>query len=142
MYRRLCEALGAPHLLDDPRFKTLADRSRNRHQMNAELNKVLAKRTSAEWIDILNRAGVPSGPIFNVREVFENEQVQALGLAQPVTHPERGEIRVQGLPVALSRTPGQIRRAAPTHGEHTQEILVELGYSPEEIALLRRDGVV
>jgi crotonobetainyl-CoA:carnitine CoA-transferase CaiB-like acyl-CoA transferase len=142
MYRRLCEAIGAAHLLDDPRFTSMADRSRNRQAMNAELNKVLVARTSAEWIEILNRAGVPSGPILNVREVFGDEQVQHLGLAQPVTHPERGEIRVQGLPVALSRTPGMIRWAAPTHGQHTEEILAELGYSPEEIAELRRDGAV
>jgi crotonobetainyl-CoA:carnitine CoA-transferase CaiB-like acyl-CoA transferase len=142
MYRRLCEAIGAAHLLDDPRFTSMADRSRNRQAMNAELNKVLVTRTSAEWIEILNRAGVPSGPILNVREVFGDEQVQHLGLAQPVTHPERGEIRVQGLPVALSRTPGMIRWAAPTHGQHTEEILAELGYSPEEIAELRRDGAV
>jgi crotonobetainyl-CoA:carnitine CoA-transferase CaiB-like acyl-CoA transferase len=142
MYRRLCEAIGAAHLLDDPRFTSMADRSRNRQAMNAELNKVLVTRTSAEWIEILNRAGVPSGPILNVREVFGDEQVQHLGLAQPVTHPERGEIRVQGLPVALSRTPGTIRWAAPTHGQHTEEILAELGYSPEDIAELRRDGAV
>jgi crotonobetainyl-CoA:carnitine CoA-transferase CaiB-like acyl-CoA transferase len=142
MYRRLCEAIGAPHLLDDSRFKTMADRSRNRQAMNAELNKVLVARTSAEWIEILNRAGVPSGPILNVREVFENEQVQHVGLTQPVTHPERGEIRVQGVPVGLSRTPGAIRRAAPSHGEHTEEILTELGYSPAEIAQLRRDNAV
>ncbi len=142
MYRRLCEAIGAPHLLADPRFKTLADRSKNRKEMNAELNRVLVKKPSAEWIEVLNKAGVPSGPILNVREVFENEQVRHLGLAQAVRHPERGEIRVQGLPATLSRTPGAIRRPAPRHGEHTDEILRELGYSPEEIAALRKDGAV
>ena len=84
---------------------------------------------------------MPSGPILNVKEVFENEQIQHLGMAQPVRHPERGEMRVQGLPATLSRTPGAIRRAAPTHGEHTDEILRELGYSTEDIAALRKDGV-
>ena len=142
MYRRLCEAIGARHLIADPRFASMADRSRHRQAMNAELNAVLVKRKSSEWIDILNRAGVPSGPILNVREVFENEQVRTLGLAQPVNHPERGEIQVQGLPATLSRTPGAIRQAAPTHGQHTDEILAELGYSPEDISRLRRDGVV
>jgi crotonobetainyl-CoA:carnitine CoA-transferase CaiB-like acyl-CoA transferase len=68
--------------------------------------------------------------------------VQHLGLAQPVRHPERGEIRVQGLPAVLSRTPGAIRRAAPLHGQHTDEILAEFGYSSEEIATLHRDGVI
>jgi crotonobetainyl-CoA:carnitine CoA-transferase CaiB-like acyl-CoA transferase len=142
MYRRLCEAIGATHLLDDARFKSMAERSRNRKAMNEELDKVLVTRPSAEWIEILNKAGVPSGPILNVKQVFEDPQVKHLGLAQPVRHSERGEIRVQGLPATLSRTPGAVRRGAPVHGEHTDEILAEIGYSREEIARLRRDGVV
>jgi crotonobetainyl-CoA:carnitine CoA-transferase CaiB-like acyl-CoA transferase len=142
MYQRLCTAIGAPELIDDPRFRTMADRSRNRKEMNAELDRRLVRQPSAEWIEILNEAGVPSGPILNVKEVFENEHVRHLGLAQPVRHPTRGEIRVQGLPATLSRTPGAIRRPAPTHGEHTEEILRELGYAPEEIAALRKDAVV
>jgi len=142
MYRRLCEAIGAPALIDDPRFKTLADRSKNRKAMNEELDKVLVTRTSAEWIDRLNKAGVPTGPIYNIKQVFEDEHVKTLGLAQPVRHPERGEMFVQGLPATLSRTPGSIRMPAPTHGEHTDEVLRELDYSPDEIAELRRDKVV
>lgn len=142
MYRRLCEAIGATHLLDDPRFRSMADRSRNRKAMNEELDKVLVARPSAAWIETLNKAGVPCGPILNVKQVFEDPQVQHLGLTQPVRHPERGEIRVQGLPATLSRTPGAIRRAAPVHGEHTDEILAEIGYSREEIGALRRDAVV
>jgi crotonobetainyl-CoA:carnitine CoA-transferase CaiB-like acyl-CoA transferase len=142
MYRRLCTAIGAPELIDDPRFKTLADRSKNRKAMNAELDRVLATKPSAEWIEALNRAGVPSGPILNVKEVFENEQIRHLGMAQPVQHPERGQMLVQGLPATLSRTPGAIRQSAPTHGQHTDEILRELGYNTEEIAALRKDGAV
>jgi formyl-CoA transferase len=142
MYRRLCTAIGAPELVDDPRFKTIHDRSKNRKQLNAELDEVLVKRTSAEWIDALNRAGVPSGPIYNVKQVFEDPQIRHLGMAQPVRHAERGEIKVQGLPATLSRTPGAIRRPAPTHGQHTDEILRELGYTPEEIGGLKKDGAV
>jgi crotonobetainyl-CoA:carnitine CoA-transferase CaiB-like acyl-CoA transferase len=142
MYRRLCTAIGAPELIDDPRFRTLADRSRHRKQLNAELDRILAGRSSADWIEILNRAGVPAGPILNVKDVFENEQVRHLGLAQPVTHPVRGEMKVQAPPAVLSRTPGAVRTAAPTHGQHTDEILGELGLTREEITRLRQDKVI
>src|SRR5262249_34914527 len=142
MYRRLCTAIGAPELIEDPRFKTVADRSRQRKQLNAELDRILAGRSSADWIEVLNRAGVPAGPILNVKEVFENEQVRHLGLAQLVTHPVRGEMQVQAPPAVLSRTPGAVRRAAPTHGQHTDEILTELGLTREEIAHLREDKVI
>ena len=142
MYKRLCTAIGAPELVEDPRFRTLADRSKNRAAMNAALNRAFVGKTSAEWIEVLNWAGVPSGPILNVREVFEDPQVRHLGLAQPVRHATRGEIQVQGLPAALSRTPGAIRTPAPGHGEHTDAILGELGYTAEEIAELRRVGAV
>jgi crotonobetainyl-CoA:carnitine CoA-transferase CaiB-like acyl-CoA transferase len=83
MYRRLCTAIGAPELIDDPRFKTLGDRSKNRKQMNAELDRVLVKKSSAEWIEALNAAGVPSGPILNIKEVFENEQVSTSAWPSP-----------------------------------------------------------
>jgi formyl-CoA transferase len=142
MYRRLCTAIGAPELVDDPRFKTVMDRSRNRVELNAELNRTLARKPSAEWIEVLNAAGVPSGPILNVKEVFENEQIVHLGMAQPVSHPTRGQILVQGPPATLSRTPASIRTPAPEHGEHTDQILGELGYSRDDIAELRRVGAV
>lgn len=142
MFRRLCGALGVDSLADDPRFRTLGDRSRNRQELNAELERTLVGRTSAAWIEELNKAGVPSGPILNVKEVFENEQIQHLGLARPLVHPKLGEIRVQASGVNLARTPGGPRTAAPELGEQTDEILGEAGYSADEIETLRRDGVV
>jgi formyl-CoA transferase len=142
MYRRLCEALDVKPLIDDPRFKTPPDRSKNRVACNEELEKATATKTSAEWVEILNKAGVPCGPILNVKEVFEDEQVRALGLSVKIRHPRLGEQEVQNLPVTLSRTPGAVRTASPDLGEHTDQVLAELGYSREEVAALHRDGAV
>jgi crotonobetainyl-CoA:carnitine CoA-transferase CaiB-like acyl-CoA transferase len=142
MFRRLCEALGTEPLLDDPRFKTAPDRSKNRKALAVELEKAFASRTSADWVELLNAKGVPSGPILNVKEMFENEQVQHLQMAVPVKHPALGEIRVQAPPVTLSRTPGSVRLHSPDPGEHTDEILGELGFTAGEIKSLRADKVV
>jgi len=142
MYRRLCEALDVKALIDDPRFKTPQDRSKNRLACNAELEKATVGKTSAEWVEILNKAGVPCGPILNVKEVFEDEQIRHLKLATKIEHPRLGEQTVQNLPVTLSRTPGAVVSASPDLGEHTDQVLAELGYSKDDIAALHRDGAV
>jgi crotonobetainyl-CoA:carnitine CoA-transferase CaiB-like acyl-CoA transferase len=142
MYQRLCTALGVPQLIDDPRFKTVADRSTNRKAMNEELDRATAARTSGEWIAILNEAGVSCGPIYDVKEVFDDPHVRHLGLAVEVKSGALGQIQIQNVPVTLSRTPAQVRTAAPEMGEHTDEVLREAGYSAEEIAKFRKDEVV
>ncbi len=142
MFRRLCEALGTEALPDDPRFRTASDRSKNRHELTSELERALATRTGSEWVELLNAKGVPAGPILNIKEVFENEQVRHLGMARPVKHPALGELLLQAPPVVLSRTPGSMRLPSPDAGQHTDEILGELGYSSTEITAFHEDGIV
>ena len=142
MFRRLCEALGTEPLLEDPRFKTAPDRSKNRKALAPELERAFATKTSAEWVELLNAKGVPSGPILDVKQMYENEQVKHLQMAVPVKHPALGEVMVQAPPVTLSRTPASVRLHSPDTGEHTDEILGELGFSAAEIGALRAEKVV
>ena len=141
MWKRLCEALGAMELCEDARFSSPGRRSKNRDLLNTLLEEKLQTKSATEWVEILNTAGVPCGPILTIDKVFENEQVQHLGLAYPINHPQLGPIQILGLPVTLSRTPGAIRTPTPEKGEHSEEILGELGISVEEIRQLREAGV-
>lgn len=142
MWRRLCEALDARELLDDPRFVSPGRRSKNRHQLSPLLEQKLQAKTTAAWVEVLNTAGVPSGPILSIDQVFADEQVQHLRLARPIQHPQLGAIELLGHPVTLSRTPGGVRTPTAEKGEHSEEILQELGMSLEEIEQLRREKVI
>jgi crotonobetainyl-CoA:carnitine CoA-transferase CaiB-like acyl-CoA transferase len=142
MFRRLCETLGLPELLDDPRFKRPDDRSKNRDRLNAILEQSLTQYGHEEIVQRLNQAGVPAGPILDIGQVFQNEQVKQLGLSAKVRSPELGEIEIQNAPYRLSRTPGAVRSAAPERGEHTDEVLAELGHSADDIRALRAARVV
>ncbi|HUZ65849.1 MAG TPA: CoA transferase [Acetobacteraceae bacterium] len=142
IYRRLCDALGAPQLAADPRFATADARSANRDALNAEIEAITRTVASAEWVERLNRAGVPSGPINRIDEVFADPQVRHLGMAAPVDHPALGRIDLVGQPITLSRTPWALRSPTPEAGEHTDAVLRELGYDADAIARLRDDGVV
>jgi formyl-CoA transferase len=142
IYRRLCKALGAEHLAGDPMYATGRARSQNRDALNEAIGAVTRERTSADWIEALNKAGVPSGPIYKMNEVFADPQVKHLGMTRKVPHKVLGEVEVIGQPIELSRTPWSIRTATPEAGEHTDAILAELGYSTTEIAALRAGKAV
>jgi formyl-CoA transferase len=142
IYSRFCKAVDAPHLASDPRFATGKSRSDNRDILNEMIEAITRKRTSAEWIDRLNAAGVPSGPIYKMNEVFADPQVKHLGIAREVHHPSLGTIEVVGQAIELSRTPWSIRSATPELGEHTDAVLAELGYGAADIASLRAKQVV
>jgi formyl-CoA transferase len=142
MFRRLCEALEVPELVDDARFQDGGERSQNRDALNALLEARVRLYDTEDIVRILNEAGVPSGPILDVRQVFGNEQVKQLGLSTKVWSDTVGEIEIQNTPYRLSRTPGSVRSAAPERGEHTDEILLELGRSMEDIRDLRDARVI
>jgi formyl-CoA transferase len=142
MFGRLCRAIGAEELPRDERFNNDDVRSLNRNALNSAIETYLAKRTSAEWIEALNEAGVPSGPINSIDQVFADPQVRHLGMATPVEHPTLGRLDLVNQAMKLSRTPSKMRRATPERGEHADEVLRELGYGPSEIAELRAHKVV
>jgi len=142
IWLRFCRAIGHEELTRNPDYAEPADRSRNRDALNAELAAILRHRSSAEWIELLNEAGVPCGPINTIDQVFADPQVRHLGLAQPVHSHERGETELVGQPIIMSRTPSRIRMPPPLMGEHTDEILHELGYTDERIAELRAAEVI
>ena len=144
IYERFCKAIGAPELIERPEYADGQSRSAHRKELNAELAAITGTRPSAEWIEDLNAAGVPCGPIYRVDEMAEDEQVRHLRIARPAAHPDLGEIELVGQAMQLERTPQppQMRSAAPALGEHSDEVLTSLGYDDETIAGLRERGVV
>jgi crotonobetainyl-CoA:carnitine CoA-transferase CaiB-like acyl-CoA transferase len=142
MWKSLCTAIGREDLLASADFKGGKKRADNRAKLNAILNESLAKKTSAEWIELLNKAGIPCGPIYKVDEVFADPQVKHLGVAASVEHAKLGRKQILANAALLSRTPAKVVAPTPEIGEHTDEILGELKYSAQEIEKLRKGGVV
>jgi crotonobetainyl-CoA:carnitine CoA-transferase CaiB-like acyl-CoA transferase len=138
----ICTVLGVPDLVEDPRFATPALRVRNRKVLEGLLEERFRTAPTAVWLERLERAGVPAGPILTYDRVFADPHVQARQMAVEVEHPAAGPTRVLGIPFKLSATPGRIRRPAPTLGQHTSEVLLELGYSNLAIDELRRRGII
>ncbi len=141
IWKRFCEAVD-PSLAADPRYATNRDRVAHRRELVAHLGRLFAARTTAAWMEILDAAGVPNGPILTIAEVLTHPQVLHRQMVAEMDHPTAGRIRQTGLPVKLSETPGRLRTPPPTLGQHTAAVLRELGLSEAEIAALRADGVV
>jgi formyl-CoA transferase len=142
IWKRLCDAIGRPDLMSDPRFASAQGRSSNRTALADEINAVLATRPSLEWVESLNAAGVPCGPIHAMDEVFADAQVRHLNAAVAVEHPTLGTLTILNQAIKLSRTPGAVVTATPERGEHSDEILGEIGLSATEVAELRDSGVI
>jgi crotonobetainyl-CoA:carnitine CoA-transferase CaiB-like acyl-CoA transferase len=140
IWERCAQALGVPELIKREEYATGALRSKNRDQLNAELEKVTVTKKSAEWLDLLNKAGVPSGPIYSIDQMFDDPQVKHLGLAVPVpTDTQDGRpLTVVAQPFTLSRTPSKMVAPPPDVGEHNDEVLKEFGFTAQEIEDLRK----
>ena len=144
IWKRLCQALDAPQLIDEPGFGSDPDRVANRARVNAAVGAIFKTRSTAEWTETLLAAGVPCGPIHRVDQVFADPQVRHLGMARPMQHPELGDIEVVATPVQMSAHPRATLplAAAPHQGHDTDTILAELGYTGPRIAELRAANVV
>jgi len=143
LFNKLCDLLGQPALKTDPRFVTNAARVENRDALDPILDELMQKRTTAEWVEALDAAGVPCGPINNLKEVFENPQVVARGLKVEIAHPTAGKVALVRSPMRFSETPIEHKVPPPLLGQHTDEVLQSvLGKSVEEIAALKKAGTV
>jgi len=144
-WRRLCELLGHPEWIDDPAFATEKLRAAHRPRLNAMLSEIFARHTVSHWVDTLNAAGVPAGPVYTVPQVFEDPQVRHLGVVQELARPQAGERGSNAYitqPVVLERTPSSVVSPAPGWGEHTDEVLREAGYEETAIEAFRAEGVI
>ena len=142
-FRHFVESGHEPQLADDPRFSTNPERVRHRAELDPLLQKMVLKKTKKEWIELLDTANVPCGPINNFKEVFENEQVIARQIKMEMPHPTAGKVNLVRSPMRLSETPVVENRPPPLLGEHTQEILQEkLGLTELQIKSLKDQGII
>jgi formyl-CoA transferase/CoA:oxalate CoA-transferase len=142
IWKRFCPAIGRPELADDPRFRSNRERMAHYEVMKPELDRALAAKTRAEWTQVLRAASVPCGAVRDVSEVLADPQLGARSMVATLEHPTVGATRVIGTPIKLSNTPGSVRTAPPTLGQHTEAVLAELGYDREMIASLKTSGAV
>ncbi len=141
-WERFVDAIGAPELKADPRFKTNADRMANLAVLVDLLSAKLRTRTTAAWLSCLDAAGVPAGPVLSIAEMHADPQTRARDMVVTTRHSRLGDVETIGAPVKFSATPGGVRRPAPVFGEHTEEVLRSLGYGDDDIDRLVREGAV
>lgn len=141
-FERLCKAIGREELIDRDEYKDNASRLEHREQLERDLEETMTQQTRAHWLEVLEKDGVPAGPILDMGEVWSDPQVQDRGMDATVEHPTAGTVHNIGLAAKLYGTPGKIYGPAPLFGEHTNEVLADAGYSSDEIAKMTGSGAV
>jgi crotonobetainyl-CoA:carnitine CoA-transferase CaiB-like acyl-CoA transferase len=142
IWERCAEVLEAPELVSRPEYATGPDRSKNRDALNAEINALTGKRSTAEWVERFNEAGVPCGPIYTIDQTFADPQVVHLGIARTVEAADTTPLTLLGQPFSLSRTPSRLAAPPPRRGEHTDTVLQEFGFTAAQIAALREADAI
>ena len=142
MWQRFCGVIGREDLREDERFKVNAQRNTNREVLIPIMEEVLKQRTADEWTTLLDEADVPCGPVNGLKEAFAHPQVKENRMVEVVEHPGAGKVHLPGIAIKLRATPGRIGSPPPRLGEHTEEVLGELGFSGEEVDGLRAKGVL
>jgi crotonobetainyl-CoA:carnitine CoA-transferase CaiB-like acyl-CoA transferase len=142
IWERFCHTLEAPDLMARPEYANGANRLKNRDALNAEIDRHTAKRSSADWVERFNKAGVPCGPIYAIDQVFADAQVKHVAIAQPVKTKDKKGLTLVGQPISLSRTPSRLAAPPPGLGEHTDAVLKEFGFSAKQIAALRQANAI
>lgn len=141
-WERLADLIDAAELKADPRFLSNADRMAHRSELETVLNAIFRKKTSAEWLDLLQRGGFPAGPVSSIAEMHADPHTRARDMVVETDHPIAGRTKALGLPVKFSQTPGSVTRPAPILGEHSEAVLAEIGYDDDTIASLVKAGAV
>ncbi len=142
LWQKFCKALGLENIMNEQRFATNAMRVKNREEIIKIIGDVICTKKADEWLKILTEAGVPCGPIYNMDKIFSDPQVLHREMVKELEHPTAGKIKVTGIPIKLSNTPGEILKAPPVLGQHTKEILSELGFKEIEIEKLYEEKVI
>ena len=142
VWMRFCDAIGRPEWKEKPEWNTRQKRTQDRKGVNDAVSEITRHKPSAHWVELMEEAGVPCGPIYTIDQTFADPQVQHLGLAAPVSHPARGEYKIVSSPVNVHGIPRKIRRPTPDRGEHTDEILRSFGYTDAQLKELRAGGAI
>ena len=142
LWERFCKAVGLEKVMEDPKFASNAKRVENREEIVKIISNLVATKKGEEWLKILTDAGIPCGPIYTVDKIFADQQVLHRQMLKELDHPKAGKVKVTGIPVKLSDTPGEVKTAPPLLGQHTHEILAELGYSNQDVEKLHQEKVI